>query len=101
MIRGAKRARMGGELPEPPGHQLDVMALGQQDALGGTEEPAAVGHARFGQNGVVPEQERAPEHQVLPVVAFSERRQEGVGVARTEPEADGVPPSDEGGGLLR
>ena len=53
-----------GELAEPAGDELDVVALGQQDALGGPEEPGAVRHARLGQDGVVPEQEcarRAPD----------------------------------------
>ena len=93
-LRGHDPRREAGEdrceLAEPTGDELDVVALGQQDPLRRPEEAGAVRHAGLRQHGVVAEEERAAEHEPLPVVALPQRREERVGVAGPEPESDRV-----------
>ena len=75
-------------LPEAPGHELDLVAQGALQPLRRSEEAAAVADPGLGEDVVEVQAQRAAELQVLPVVAGPERRQEGVGDGRAEPEPD-------------
>ena len=87
-------------LTEPSGHQLHLVTHGEQESLRRSEEATAVAHPGFGEHVVDVEAEGAPEDEVLPVVAPTERTEEGIGVRRPEPESDAVGRPDQGDGLL-
>ncbi len=87
-------------LPETAGNQLHVVAHGVVEPFRRPEEPAAVAHARLGEDLVEVQAQRASDLEVLPVVAASECGQQGVGDAGAEPEADLIDRSDQRGGLL-
>jgi hypothetical protein len=85
------------ELPEAARDELDGVALGGQQSLGGSEEPAAVANARSRQHVVEAEQECATQDEVLPVVARAQGGQELVRVGGAQAEPDGVDAPDHGG----
>ena len=87
-------------LPETARHQLHAVPQGMVEPLRRSEEPAAVAHPGLGEDLVQVQAQRTSDLQVLPVVAGSERGQQGIGDAGAEAEADPIDRSDQRDGLL-
>ena len=88
-------------LPEAPGDQFHPVAHGEVEPLRRTEEAAAVADPGFGEDVVQVQAEGTPDLQVLPVVPGSQRGQQAIGDARTQPEADPIDRPDQRNGLLQ
>ncbi len=101
--RHQARRELFGHCREPPevgGQVLDVRAVFDQQTLRRSEEATEVAHARLREQRIQIEQEPAEHFELDPVVAPTERVQQGGGRARAEGRGHRVGRANERGRLL-